>query len=104
MRAFLLLLAVTSLASQSATPTEPKGNAAIHILVANDDGEAVGETVTKPLFAFRVEEGKVTQAEIMKCQQQTEHRQQGEFSYRTVVLKCGDVKLVLSGVDLTTHQ
>jgi len=84
--------------------TEAKGRAAIHILVANDDGEAVGEAVTKPLFAFRVEEGKVQGAAIYDCQQETEHRHQGDVSYPVVVLRCGDIKLALTGVDLTNHQ
>ena len=83
---------------------EAQGPVALHVLVANEDGEAVAETVTKPLFAFRVEQGKVTQAQIMECRQFTETRQHGDFSYPVVTLHCGEVTLVLSGVDLTTHN
>jgi hypothetical protein len=80
------------------------GKAAIHILSANDDGEAVGEAVTSPLLAFRVEEGHLDQAVILDCLQETEVRQKESVDYPVVVLKCGALKLALVGVDLTVKK
>lgn len=80
------------------------GKAAIHILSSNDDGEAVGESVTAPLFAFRIEEGHLGQAGILDCRQETEVRQKESVDYPVVVLKCGDLKLALVGVDLTVKK
>lgn len=80
------------------------GKASIHILSANEDGEAVGEAVTSPLFAFRVEEGHVAGASILDCKQETEVRQKESVDYPVVVLKCGDLKLALVGVDLTVKK
>jgi hypothetical protein len=81
-----------------------EGKAPIHILSANEDGEAVGEAVTSPLFAFRIEEGHLDQAGILDCRQETEMRQKESVDYPVVVLKCGDTKLALVGVDLTVKK
>jgi hypothetical protein len=81
-----------------------KGHAVIHILTANEDGEAVGESVTAALVAFRVEAGELRGSAVLECEQATETRQQGDFSYPVVVLQCGEVKLAVVGLDLTVKK
>jgi len=81
-----------------------QGKSILHILAANEDGEAVAESVTQPLFAFREESGHVDGAAILECQQATEEREKEGVKYPAVVLDCGDVKLVLVGVDLTVKK
>jgi hypothetical protein len=105
---FRYLLPTAALAlSLQATPlytdVEAKGHAVVHILAANEDGEAVAEVVGAPLFAFRIENGKVSPG-VFECEQKTETREKDSVSYPVVVLNCHDVTLVLVGVDLTTHK
>src|SRR5579872_3904496 len=61
--------AFLALAQQSPAPIKTEvpahGHAVIHILSANEDGEAVGEAVTSPLIAFRVENGHVYGAAVL---------------------------------------
>ena len=109
-RAFLLVVSILALSALDTArgalgmPVKAEGSATIHVLAANDDGEAVAESVTAPLFAFRVEEGHVDGAAILNCQQITEEREKDGVSYPVVVLKCGDIKLALVGVDMTVKK
>ena len=80
------------------------GHSVIHILSANEDGEAVGESVTPALIAFRVEAGHVDGAAILECEQTTETRTEKDVSYHVVILQCGDTKLAVSGLDLTVKK
>ncbi len=112
---FLLPVAAigTLLAMAQQTPAPPRmdvaarGHAVIHILTANDDGEAVGEPVTPALVAFRVEEGKIDGAGVIECEQDQETRQAegSTVTYPVVVLNCGaGVKLAVVGLDLTVKK
>lgn len=80
------------------------GHSVIHILSANEDGEAVGESVTPTLIAFRVEAGHVDGAAILECEQNTETRTEKDVSFHVVVLTCGDTKLAVVGLDLTVKK
>ena len=94
------------------------GHAVVHILSANEDGEAVGETVTPTLIAFRVEEGHVDGAGVLQCEQIQETRtvppreshgdqelsRVNEVNYPVVTLHCGSIKLAVVGLDLTVKK
>ena len=93
---------LSSIATHVEVPA--KGHAVIHILSANEDGEAVGEAVTSPLIAFRVENGHVDGAAILECEQETETRKESDVSYHVIALTCGDTKLAVVGLDLTVKK
>jgi hypothetical protein len=118
------------LAIAQGTPVPPthldvpaRGHVVLHILTANDDGEAVGEPVTPALVAFRVEAGHVDGAGILECEQVQEMRQAhppqatsadnpapegtnaGTVDYPVVVLNCTNgTKLAVVGLDLTVKK
>jgi len=109
------IAAFLSLAQQTPARMDvpARGHAVIHILSANEDGEAVGESVTPALVAFRVEAGHVDGAAIIECDQVQEMRQAhpatnpdaGSVDYHVVVLNCGGgVKLAVVGLDLTVKK
>lgn len=89
------------------------GQVVIHILSANEDREAVGESITPALVAFRVEQGEAKPGIYDKCEQETETRtshvdrdgQGFDFTYPAVVVNCsGGIKLVVVGIDLTVKK
>jgi hypothetical protein len=122
----LAIAAFLALAQQTPAPpaarldVPARGHAVIHILSANEDGEAVGEPVTPALVAFRVEAGHVDGAAILECEQNTETRRvpareshgdqelsrvQDVVDYPVVVLTCAEgIKLAVVGLDLTVKK
>lgn len=57
-----------------------------------------------PRLEFRVEEGQVDAHTIIECEEDEEMRHNGDARYHVIVLKHGDVKLALTGVDLTVKK
>lgn len=86
-----------------ALPVEAQGQSSLHVLSISDEGEVIAETVTSPLFAFKIESGMIAPG-IHDCTQATEHRKVSEVDYPVIVLQCGEVKLALVGADLTVHK
>ena len=98
------------------TEVSAQGQALIHILRANDEGEAVGESVTSPLVAFRVEEGTLSDGEFLECEQVQETRTEKDVSYHVVTFQhCKErgaartaspeeAKLSVVGLDLTVKK
>jgi hypothetical protein len=115
MRNSLLVAALLS-SSQISAQAPVKGECVIHVLAANDKNEIIAESVESPVLGFRVEEGKVDGPGVYDCEQNTEMRSinisavplagdtRQKVEYPVVVLRCGGIKLVLTGMDLRVKK
>ena len=94
-----------AVSAQVPTPVAVQGHAVIHVLRSNEDGEVVAESVTTPMFAFRMEQGARPDPIVLNCSQAQETRtNEAGLSYPVVVLRCeGGRTLVLVGVDMTVE-
>ena len=72
----------------------------LHVLNADVDGEVVAESVTTPIFSFRVESGQAEKAAVLRCNQIAEERETAGVKYPVILVACPNLKMVLSGVDL----
>jgi len=85
-------------------PVFESGHAMIRILSVTKDGTAIAESMVTPELEFRIEQGQVDAHTVLELEQDREMRRAGDMRYPVIVLKHGDVKLALLGVDLTVKK
>ena len=77
----------------------PRHKVLLHVLKADVDGELVA-TARHPAFGFHVESGAPAEDSWLVCEQSEEMRTKEGVQFLVIVATCGDVRMVLTGVDL----